>query len=89
MQYRKLPFYFQQQTLLSDFYKITKADPALFEKVEGDADTLASFILDHSTPGGVYPETYQPNGNFSDVGNQEHASWQHYSMSCANPLPII
>ena len=26
------------------FYKIMKVDPALFEKVEGDADTLAWFV---------------------------------------------
>ena len=60
----------------------------MFNRVKDDnekLDYLASFILDHSTPGGVYPETYQPNGNFSDVGNQEHASWQHYAMSCAYP----
>ena len=35
-------YIFEAKTLLSDFYKIMKADPALFEKVEGDADTLAS-----------------------------------------------
>lgn len=48
-------------------------------------DYLTQFVLDHSTAGGVYPETYQPNGHFSDVGNQEHASWQHYGMSYAFP----
>lgn len=32
--------------MLSDFYKIMKADPALFEKVEGDADTLAGLLLE-------------------------------------------
>ena len=39
----------------------------MFNRVKDDnekLDYLASFILDHSTPGGVYPETYQPNGNF-------------------------
>lgn len=60
----------------------------MFNKVKGDNDQLnylSNFILDHSTIGGVYPETYQPNGHFSDVGNQEHASWQHYAMSFAYP----
>ena len=46
-------------------------------------DTLVQFILDHSTENGVYPETYQLGGSFSDVGNQEHASWQFYGMSTA------
>ena len=36
----------EAKTLLSDFYKIMKADPALFEKVEGDADTLAGLLLE-------------------------------------------
>lgn len=48
-------------------------------------DTLVQFILDHSTENGVYPETYQLGGSFSDVGNQEHASWQFYGMSTAFP----
>lgn len=48
-------------------------------------DTLVQFILDHSTENGVYPETYQLGGSFSDVGNQEHASWQFYGMSSAFP----
>ena len=38
-------YIFEAKTLLSDFYKIMKADPALFEKVEGDADTLAGLLL--------------------------------------------
>lgn len=60
----------------------------MFNRLKGDEeklDYLANFILDNSTEGGVYPETYQPNGHFSDVGNQEHASWQHYAMSYAFP----
>ena len=39
-------YIFEAKTLLSDFYKIMKADPALFENVEGDADTLACFLLE-------------------------------------------
>ena len=39
-------YIFEAKTLLSDFYKIMKADPALFEKVEGDADTLAGLLLE-------------------------------------------
>lgn len=60
----------------------------MFNHLKGDEqklDYLVNFILDNSTEGGVYPETYQPNGHFSDVGNQEHASWQHYAMSYAFP----
>lgn len=60
----------------------------MYNRLKGDdekLDYLVHFILDHSTVGGVYPETYQPNGHFSDIGNQEHASWQHYAMSYAFP----
>ena len=60
----------------------------MFNRVKGDnkkLDYLANLTLDHSTPGGVYPETYQPKGNFSDVENQEHTSWQHYAMSYTYP----
>ena len=39
-------YIFEAKTLLSDFYKIMKADPALFEKVEGDSDTLAGLLLE-------------------------------------------
>ena len=39
-------YIFEAKTLLSDFYKIMKADPALFENVEGDADTLAGLLLE-------------------------------------------
>ena len=39
-------YIFEAKTLLSDFYKIMKADPDLFEKVEGDADTLAGLLLE-------------------------------------------
>lgn len=49
------------------------------------SNMLVAFILDNSTENGVYPETYQLGGTFSDVGNQEHASWQHYAMSYAYP----
>lgn len=61
----------------------------MFNHVKGDIkklDYLANFILDYSTPSGVYLKTYQPKGNFSDVENQEHASWQHYAMSYTKNL---
>ncbi|WP_300790466.1 gliding motility-associated protein GldE [uncultured Bacteroides sp.] len=38
-------FVFEAKTLLSDFYKIMKADPEEFEEVSDDAETLAGFIL--------------------------------------------
>lgn len=38
-------FVFEAKTLLSDFYKIMKADPEDFEEVSDDAETLAGFIL--------------------------------------------
>lgn len=37
---------FEAKTLLSDFYKITKLDEEDFEKVSGDADTLAGLVLE-------------------------------------------
>lgn len=39
-------YIFEAKTLLSDFYKIMKVDSDLFEKVEGDADTLAGLLLE-------------------------------------------
>ncbi len=37
---------FEAKTLLSDFYKITKVDEDDFEKVSGEADTLAGLVLE-------------------------------------------
>lgn len=37
---------FEAKTLLSDFYKITKVNEDLFDKVAGDADTLAGLLLE-------------------------------------------
>lgn len=39
-------YVFEAKTLLSDFYKITKANPVEFEAVAGDADTLAGLLLE-------------------------------------------
>ena len=39
-------FVFEAKTLLSDFYKTLKIDADLFEKVSGDADTLAGLLLE-------------------------------------------
>lgn len=39
-------YVFEAKTLLSDFYKITKTNPAEFEPVTGDADTLAGLLLE-------------------------------------------
>lgn len=39
-------YIFEAKTLLSDFYKIMKADPDVFDKVAGDADTLAGLLLE-------------------------------------------
>ena len=39
-------YIFEAKTLLSDFYKIMKIDSDIFEKVEGDADTLAGLLLE-------------------------------------------
>lgn len=38
-------YIFEAKILLSDFYKIMKADPDVFEEVSEDADTLAGFLL--------------------------------------------
>ena len=37
-------YIFEAKTLLSDFYKIMKIDSNIFERVEGDADTLAGLF---------------------------------------------
>lgn len=37
---------FEAKTLLTDFYKITKVDEGEFEKVVGEADTLAGMLLE-------------------------------------------
>ncbi len=39
-------YIFEGKTLLSDFYKILKLDDAIFEEVEGDADTIAGLLLE-------------------------------------------
>ena len=39
-------YIFEAKTLLSDFYKILKADPDDFEEVAGDSDTLAGLVLE-------------------------------------------
>lgn len=38
-------FIFEAKTLLSDFYKVIKADPEVFEDATADADTVAGLIL--------------------------------------------
>jgi CBS domain containing-hemolysin-like protein len=37
---------FEAKTQLTDFYKITKIDENCFDKVAGDADTLAGLLLE-------------------------------------------
>ena len=37
---------FEAKTFLNDFYKIAGVDDDVFDKVKGDADTLAGFILE-------------------------------------------
>ena len=37
---------FEAKTQLTDFYKITKVDEDDFDKVDGDADTLAGLLLE-------------------------------------------
>ena len=39
-------YVFEGKTLLSDFYKILDVDDDVFEKVEGEADTLAGLLLE-------------------------------------------
>ena len=39
-------FLFEGKTLLNDFYKILEVDSDIFDKVKGDADTLAGLILE-------------------------------------------
>lgn len=39
-------FIFEGKTLLSDFVRIMKLDPDVFEEIEGDADTLAGLLLE-------------------------------------------
>lgn len=47
--YRKLDqhtYIFDAKTLLNDFFKITELDPDSFEKVRGEAETLAGLVLE-------------------------------------------
>lgn len=46
-------YIFEGKTLLSDFYKILDLDDETFEKVEGDADSLAGLLLEIK---GDFPE---------------------------------
>ncbi|MDE5676913.1 gliding motility-associated protein GldE [Phocaeicola sp.] len=39
-------YIFEAKTLLSDFYKVMKTDSDFFDKVAGDADTLAGLLLE-------------------------------------------
>ena len=39
-------YVFEAKTLLSDFYKILKIDGEVFEKVDGEVDTLAGLLLE-------------------------------------------
>lgn len=47
---------FEAKTQLSDFYKITKVDEDDFEKISGDADTLAGLLLEIK---GEFPELHE------------------------------
>ncbi len=49
-------YLFEGKTLLSDFYKILKLDDDTFEKVEGDADTLAGLLLEIK---GEFPKLHE------------------------------
>jgi len=49
-------YVFEGKTLLSDFYKILKLDDDIFEKVEGEADTLAGLMLELE---GDFPKLHQ------------------------------
>lgn len=49
-------YVFEAKTLLSDFYKIVKIDPDVFEEVEGDADTLAGLLLEIK---GEFPKLHE------------------------------
>lgn len=47
---------FEAKTLLTDFYKITKVDEDDFEKVAGDADTVAGLLLELK---GEFPKMHE------------------------------
>lgn len=47
---------FEAKTQLSDFYKITQVDEEEFEKVAGDADTLAGLLLEIK---GEFPQLHE------------------------------
>ena len=49
-------YVFEAKTLLSDFYKIVKADSDVFEDVVGDADTLAGLLLEIK---GEFPKLHE------------------------------
>lgn len=52
-------YVFEAKTLLSDFYKITKLNPAEFDVVAGDADTLAGLLLEIK---GEFPTLHEKLG---------------------------
>ena len=39
-------YLFDGKTLLNDFHKIIQSDPAIFDEIKGEADTLAGIILE-------------------------------------------
>lgn len=47
---------FEAKTLLTDFYKVTKVDEDEFDRVAGDADTLAGLLLELK---GEFPELHE------------------------------
>lgn len=49
-------YIFEAKTLLSDFYKIMKADETLFEPIVGEADTLAGLLLELK---GEFPKCHE------------------------------
>lgn len=54
----------------------------------GDTDRLSfmtDFLTALSSPKRVFTESWHLPYNFSDVGNQEHASWQAYAMATVFP----
>ncbi|MDR0972712.1 MAG: gliding motility-associated protein GldE [Prevotellaceae bacterium] len=47
---------FEGKTLLTDFYRITEMDDEVFDKVSGDADTIAGLLLEMT---GEFPTLHQ------------------------------
>ncbi len=63
---------FEAKTQLTDFYKIAKVDEDEFERVVGDADTLAGMLLE------IKGEVYDPAERRNGRGGRQRVKWDYF-----------